>query len=87
VAGQTVHAWWCREVVDGFKTLDAFEELPTKKEGIFVMPLEPIAIQSSYVFSVKGAESDCTSELALLKSRFDAQSKELHKIRSTRLPG
>lgn len=80
-----------REVTAGFETLDEFEKQPTKTEGIFVMPKEPIIIQSSYVyFSSQGSaskgDSMCTEKLANLELRFDSLSKEMERIRATKLP-
>lgn len=37
------------EVTAGWETLDRLEELPTRQEGIFVMPLDRITIQSTYM--------------------------------------
>lgn len=37
------------EVTQGFETLAKLEALPTRKEGIFVMPLERITILSTYM--------------------------------------
>ena len=37
------------EVVEGWETLSRLEELPTRREGIFVMPLERIDILSSHM--------------------------------------
>ena len=39
----------CRKVLAGMDTVYKFAELPTKKEGIFVMPLERITILSTFV--------------------------------------
>ncbi|EFN51705.1 hypothetical protein CHLNCDRAFT_13084, partial [Chlorella variabilis] len=36
------------EVVEGIETLARLEELPTRTEGIFVMPIERITISSTY---------------------------------------
>jgi len=35
-------------VTKGMETLRKMEELPTRQEGIFVMPLEPVVIESVY---------------------------------------
>eukprot|EP00208_Stichococcus_sp_RCC1054_P006705 CAMPEP_0206139598 /NCGR_PEP_ID=MMETSP1473-20131121/6662_1 /ASSEMBLY_ACC=CAM_ASM_001109 /TAXON_ID=1461547 /ORGANISM="Stichococcus sp, Strain RCC1054" /LENGTH=233 /DNA_ID=CAMNT_0053533457 /DNA_START=231 /DNA_END=932 /DNA_ORIENTATION=+ len=77
------------EVTSGLETLDKFEQQPTKKEGIFVMPVEPITIQSSYVYVPGGSEDTnaCGQRLELLQQRFDSQSSELQKLRSKQLPG
>lgn len=89
------------ELTAGWQTLDEFEKQETKKEGIFVMPKEPIEIQSTYVKPVdligKGeahrldvadaSSSTCPQELQMLQQRFDAQAAELQRLRSLRLPG
>ncbi|KAK9788704.1 hypothetical protein WJX73_001257 [Symbiochloris irregularis] len=38
------------EVTDGLPTLAKFEEMPTTKSGIFVMPAQRVEIRSSYVY-------------------------------------
>ncbi|KAH0996676.1 hypothetical protein GBA52_020540 [Prunus armeniaca] len=38
------------KVTKGDETLKALEELPTRREGIFVMPTERITILSSYYY-------------------------------------
>ena len=81
-----------REVTAGWATLDEFEKVPTKTEGIFVMPKEPIVIQSSYVYtpggatSVNGSSSECAEKLASLQLRFHSLSKEMERIRASKLP-
>ncbi len=73
----------------GFETLTAFEGLETKKEGIFVMPRKPVIIQSSYVYTPGDSAGDatCSQRLVALQERFDAVNKELHDLRTARLPG
>ncbi len=39
----------CREVTEGLETLTRLEQVETRKEGIFVMPLKRITIQSTYM--------------------------------------
>lgn len=85
------------EVTQGLETLAKFEELPTKTEGIFVMPLERITILSSYSYVVddppasqlgKGSGHQlCSEVLSSLQLRFDAQAAQIEKIRKERLPG
>ena len=74
-----------REVTAGWATLDEFEKQPTKTEGIFVMPKEPIIIQSSYVYT-PGEDNSCAKNLASLDLRFTSLSKEMERIRASKLP-
>ena len=86
----------CSEVTDGLPTLAKFEDLPTTKQGIFVMPAQRVGIHSTYVYTpeakhhmhvTKGqALSGCEAELADLKNRFDAQALVMQRSRSQRLP-
>lgn len=66
-----------------------FQELPTRTEGFFVMPLERVDIQATYVYLATSAPSHelCTQVLASLTRRFEAQSNQLERIRSKQLPG
>ena len=81
-----------REVTAGWATLDEFEKVPTKTEGIFVMPKDPIVIQSTYVYTAAGpntpnASSEvCADKVAGLQLRFDSLSKEMERIRASKLP-
>lgn len=70
------------EVTKGFETLTKFEDVETKRDGIFVMPKERITIHSSYVYCDK-----CEKETAFHKKRIDSLSKELESLRAARLPG
>lgn len=79
------------EVTDGLPTLARFEELPTKKEGMFVMPEQRITIQSTYVYTPGISMNEnrahaCEAELANLQQRFDAMSKQMHAARLRQLP-
>ncbi|KAH7285317.1 hypothetical protein KP509_33G022100 [Ceratopteris richardii] len=58
------------KVTKGYDTLAKLEELPTKKEGIFVMPLERITILSTYYYdSVEHTlANDCEKEISSLKA-------------------
>ena len=75
----------------GWATLDEFEKQPTKTEGIFVMPKDPILIQSTYVYNVAGvaASSDdsCEAKLASMQVRLNSLAEELQNIRAGKLPG
>lgn len=79
------------EVTGGMATLDAFEAQPTRTEGIFVMPKEPITIESSYVISPSkqpdSTGDSCPTKLRELQFRFESQAAELLRIRSKELPG
>ncbi|KAI5077624.1 hypothetical protein GOP47_0007448 [Adiantum capillus-veneris] len=60
------------KVTKGYETLAELEELPTKREGIFVMPLERITILSTYYYDSPrrgSSELGCEEELVLLKKR------------------
>ena len=79
-----------REVTGGWATLDEFEKQPTKTEGIFVMPKDPILIQSTYVYTAGGsAASDdaCEAKLASMQIRLNSLAEELQNIRAGKLPG
>lgn len=41
--------WACREVTEGWDVLSALEQVPTRREGIFVMPTQRITIRSTYM--------------------------------------
>ncbi len=91
--GQSQHALnivpYCRELTKGWETLDAFEALETKQEGIFVLPKDgPVIIQSTYVYTPGGGGGGglCSGQLAALQERFDALEKELHGLRVSQLP-
>lgn len=79
-----------REVTAGMDTLDRFEKVEVKREGIFVMPLERITIMSSYVYTPEEnleTKSSCQEKLQDLRERFHAQAHTLEQIRSSKLPG
>lgn len=81
-------------MVSGDEVLRAMEEVETKREGIFVMPKERIAILSSYVYSVaadgSGAgASPAGNDAAALEdcqARLKGLQVELHEHRATKLP-
>ena len=80
------------EMVDGEETLRRIEEVETRKEGIFVMPVERIEIEATYVTRPKASRSastDATLREALdeCRARADSLALELHEIREKRLPG
>lgn len=60
------------KVTKGYETLARLEELPTRQEGIFVMPLERITILSTYYYDTKrrpSSEVACEEEVSLLRRR------------------
>lgn len=87
-------------IISGMEVLHKLEELPTKTEGIFVMPLERITIISSYWYRAHGplhlsleggaaldSKQSCEAELEELKARYQGQAQELQKVRRKCLPG
>jgi cyclophilin family peptidyl-prolyl cis-trans isomerase len=78
------------EVTEGLEVLEALEALPTRREGIFVMPLQRIAILSTYVYYVDDgaapARAACSDALAPLRQRVGALAADLQRLREARLP-
>lgn len=76
------------KVTKGYETLARLEELPTKQEGIFVMPVERINILSSYYYDLKRSTSilGCEEEVSILKRRLLQSMDTLEKQRSRCLP-
>uniref|UniRef100_A0A7C9DT77 Peptidyl-prolyl cis-trans isomerase n=1 Tax=Opuntia streptacantha TaxID=393608 RepID=A0A7C9DT77_OPUST len=72
------------KVTMGDETLRKLEELPTRKEGIFVMPVERISILSSYYYDVDG--DSCEEERSLLKRRLAASYVETERWRMKCFP-
>jgi cyclophilin family peptidyl-prolyl cis-trans isomerase len=79
------------EVTKGIEALASMEKVETKRDGIFVMPLERITIRSTYMYVVDDTSGDqiqCLDALSALQSRHDAQSMQMQKEREKRnLPG
>lgn len=82
------------EVTDGEETLRRMEEVETRRDGIFVMPLERIEILATYEYvaeqvddGLSSGSGSCKSELLACRERADSLAKELHGIREKRLPG
>ena len=81
------------EVTEGLHALGSMERVKTRREGIFVMPLNRITIKSTYMYYVDDAANGAASQLSVfealsaLQARFDAQAVQLHKERQQRLPG
>mmetsp|Transcript_408 Transcript_408/g.1113 ORF Transcript_408/g.1113 Transcript_408/m.1113 type:complete len:252 (-) Transcript_408:93-848(-) len=82
-------------ITRGMDIVHKLETLPTRTEGIFVMPLERISITSTYWYRAHGplhlhlaeSDADCQSELQDLKARFSSQAAELQRVREKCLPG
>ncbi|XP_074295655.1 peptidyl-prolyl cis-trans isomerase CYP23-like [Silene latifolia] len=72
------------KVTKGDETLSKLEELPTRKEGIFVMPLERITILSSYYYDING--ETCEDERSILRRRLAALSVEIERWRMKCFP-
>lgn len=72
------------KVTKGDETLRKFEELPTRKEGIFVMPVERITILSSYYYEVNS--ETCEEERSTLRRRLAASSVEIERWRMKCFP-
>lgn len=71
-------------VTKGDETLRKLEEVPTRKEGIFVMPVERITILSSYYYDING--DSCEEERSLLKRRLAASYVETERWRMKCFP-
>mmetsp|Transcript_43821 Transcript_43821/g.70433 ORF Transcript_43821/g.70433 Transcript_43821/m.70433 type:complete len:228 (-) Transcript_43821:338-1021(-) len=75
-------------LVAGEEVLSAMEAMPTRKEGMFVMPNERLTILSSYVKEpYEASTSECILELRETKHRADGLAVEIEKTRQKRLPG
>ncbi|KAM7484346.1 hypothetical protein LguiA_000355 [Lonicera macranthoides] len=72
------------KVTKGDETLKKLEQLPTRREGIFVMPTERITILSSYYYD-PGMES-CEKEKSILKRRLSASAVEIERQRMKCFP-
>jgi cyclophilin family peptidyl-prolyl cis-trans isomerase len=79
------------EVTKGIEALASMERVETKRDGIFVMPLERITIRSTYMYVVddtEGEQIQCLDALSALQSRYDLQSVKMQKEREKHnLPG
>uniref|UniRef100_A0A2P2KNX4 Peptidyl-prolyl cis-trans isomerase n=1 Tax=Rhizophora mucronata TaxID=61149 RepID=A0A2P2KNX4_RHIMU len=64
-------------VTKGDETLTKLEQLPTRHEGIFVMPTERITILSSYYYDTEMEK--CQEERSILKRRLDASAVEIER--------
>ncbi|CBI31985.3 hypothetical protein VitviT2T_000928 [Vitis vinifera] len=71
-------------VTKGDETLKKLEQLPTRREGIFVMPTERITILSSYFYDTK--METCEQEKSTLKRRLAASVVEIERQRMKCFP-
>lgn len=76
------------KVTKGDDTLKRLEEVPTRQEGIFVMPLERIRILSTYYYDTNERESNltCDHEVSILKRRLVESAYEIEYQRRKCLP-
>ncbi|XP_050375213.1 peptidyl-prolyl cis-trans isomerase CYP23 [Argentina anserina] len=72
------------KVTKGDETLRKLEELPTRREGIFVMPTERITILSSYYYDTE--MENCEHERSILKRRLTASAVEIERQRMKCFP-
>lgn len=72
------------KVTKGYETLRKLEGLPTRKEGIFVMPTERITIRSSYYYDTE--MESCEKERSVLKRRLTASAIEIERQRMKCFP-
>ncbi|GLT27684.1 hypothetical protein SLA2020_026650 [Shorea laevis] len=72
------------KVTKGDETLKKLEELPTRTEGIFVMPMERITILSSYYYDTE--MESCETERSILKRRLTASAVEIERQRMKCFP-
>uniref|UniRef100_A0A0A0LHV0 PPIase cyclophilin-type domain-containing protein n=1 Tax=Cucumis sativus TaxID=3659 RepID=A0A0A0LHV0_CUCSA len=72
------------KVTKGDDTLKKLEELPTRREGIFVMPTERITILSSYYYDTN--LDSCEEDRSTLKRRLAASFVEIERQRMKCFP-
>ncbi|XP_061991834.1 peptidyl-prolyl cis-trans isomerase CYP23 [Rosa rugosa] len=72
------------KVTKGDETLRKLEEVPTRREGIFVMPNERITILSSYYYDTE--MENCEHERSILKRRLTASAIEIERQRMKCFP-
>ncbi|XP_059447893.1 peptidyl-prolyl cis-trans isomerase CYP23-like [Corylus avellana] len=68
----------------GDETLKKLEQVPTRREGIFVMPTERITILSSYYYDTELER--CEKERSILKRRLSASAVEIERQRMKCFP-
>ncbi|XP_020599369.1 peptidyl-prolyl cis-trans isomerase CYP23-like [Phalaenopsis equestris] len=71
-------------VTKGEDTLKRLEEVPTRREGIFVMPTERITILSTYFYDEK--KENCEWEKTVLKRRLSESAIEIERQRMKCFP-
>ncbi|XP_024021371.1 peptidyl-prolyl cis-trans isomerase CYP23 [Morus notabilis] len=72
------------KVTKGDGTLKKLEQLPTRREGIFVMPTERITILSSYYYDTE--MESCELDRSILKRRLAASAVEIERQRMKCFP-
>ncbi|KAK1437749.1 hypothetical protein QVD17_03547 [Tagetes erecta] len=73
------------KVTKGDETLKKLEELPTHREGIFVMPTERITILSTYYYDTE--METCQEDKSMLKRRLAASAVEIERqVKDEMLP-
>ncbi|XP_065861427.1 peptidyl-prolyl cis-trans isomerase CYP23 isoform X2 [Euphorbia lathyris] len=72
------------KVTKGDDTLKKLEQLPTRREGIFVMPTERITILSAYYYDAQ--METCEEERSHLKRRLSASAIEIERQRMKCFP-
>ncbi|KAL2226077.1 UNVERIFIED_CONTAM: Peptidyl-prolyl cis-trans isomerase CYP23 [Sesamum indicum] len=65
------------KVTKGDETLRKLEQVPTRTEGIFVMPTERITILSTYYYDTE--VETCEEDRLILKRRLAASAVEIEK--------
>jgi cyclophilin family peptidyl-prolyl cis-trans isomerase len=79
------------EVTKGIEALASMERVETRRDGIFVMPLERITIRSTYMYVVdEGTEEQlqCLDALSALQNRYDLMAVTMQREREKKnLPG
>ncbi|CAL4980103.1 unnamed protein product [Urochloa decumbens] len=66
-------------VTKGDDTLRKLERLPTRREGIFVMPIERIEILSTYYYDID--VDSCEAEKSILRRRLSESASEVERWR------
>ncbi|KAI5679061.1 hypothetical protein M9H77_10011 [Catharanthus roseus] len=72
------------KVTKGDETLKKLEQLPTHREGMFVMPTERVTILSTYYYDTEG--ETCEHDRSELKRRLAASAIEIEKQRMKCFP-